>query len=106
VWSVLWTVRPQLKGLLVSLPPAAAAAPRREAAGTPVTAPRPASVPKAAASGTPPSAKEAADARPAAWWVKQVSKDMALVPLKLLHILLAGYEPKAQRPQIRYRRPT
>lgn len=31
---------------------------------------------------------------------------MALVPLKLLHILLAGYEPKAQRPQIRYRRPT
>jgi hypothetical protein len=32
-------------------------------------------------------------ASPAAWWVKQVGKDMALVPLKLLHILLAGYEP-------------
>lgn len=40
-----------------------------------------------------------------AYWAKLVAKDLALVPLKLLHLLIAGYEPKDQRPYVRYYRP-
>lgn len=36
------------------------------------------------------------------YWAKQVSKDLVLVPLKLLHLLLAGYQPQQQRPSVRY----
>lgn len=90
VWEVLWSVRPQLKGFIPDVSPGETAA---EKAPTPAAH---------------PAGQPAPDttARPAVWWVKQVGKDMALVPLKLLHLLLVGYEPQAQRPQIRYRRPT
>ena len=36
------------------------------------------------------------------YWAKQVTKDLVLVPLKLLHLLLAGYQPQQQRPSVRY----
>lgn len=42
----------------------------------------------------------------ASYWVKQVSKDLALVPLKLLHILFAGYQPQDQRPYVQFRKAT
>jgi hypothetical protein len=104
VWDVLWSVRPRLKGFLLDTP-AAAAAPVKRAAPRTAPAAAAAPVPPAKVAGTPPlQAQE--KAQPAAWWVKQIGKDMALVPLKLLHLLLAGYEPQAQRPQIRYRRST
>jgi hypothetical protein len=36
------------------------------------------------------------------YWAKQVGKDLVLIPLKLLHILIAGYQPQDQRPFVRY----
>lgn len=38
------------------------------------------------------------------YWAKQVGKDLALVPLKLLHVLLTGYQPQTERPFVRYRK--
>lgn len=36
------------------------------------------------------------------YWAKQVGKDLVLIPLKLLHILIEGYQPQDQRPFVRY----
>lgn len=104
VWEVLWSVRPRLKVFLPELPPA----PAVSIGGTAVrTAPpsAPAPVRQAKATGTAQPQRQDAE-RPVIWWAKQVGKDVAIVPLKLLHILLCGYEPQAQRPQIRFRKAT
>lgn len=36
------------------------------------------------------------------YWAKVVGTDLVLIPLKLLHILLAGYQPQDHRPYVRY----
>lgn len=40
-----------------------------------------------------------------AYWAVQIGKDMVIVTLQLLHILLAGYDPKRKKPDIRWLSP-
>lgn len=40
------------------------------------------------------------------YWAKIVGKECVLIPLKLLHLLLQGYEPQLKKPAIRYVSPT
>lgn len=39
-----------------------------------------------------------------AFLAKQVGKDLVLLPLKWLHILIAGYQPENRRPQVHWTR--
>jgi hypothetical protein len=36
------------------------------------------------------------------FWAKRVGTGMALIPLKLLHLLLVGYQPEQHRPVVRW----
>lgn len=76
VWQVIWSVRPRLKRFAIEPDKALKSAP----------------VPVMTAPAKPPTEPK--------YWAKKVGVDLAMLPLKLLHILVVGYQPKRKKPKI------
>jgi len=76
VWQVIWSVRPRLKWF----------------ANRPVNTPKAATAPVTEAQAKSPSESK--------YWARKVGVDLALLPLKLLHILVVGYQPQRKKPKI------
>jgi hypothetical protein len=92
VWQTLWSVRSRLCELLF---------PGEYEQGRKVRS----------VQSAPPSACDAKESPPytekdsAAYWAVRIGKDVVIVTFQLLHLLLAGYDPKRKKPDIAWLSP-
>lgn len=92
VWGTLWSTRAQICDLIF---PGEYQDGRKKRTPPPATAGEP-------TAKEPPPAKQGDSV---AYWAVQLGKDMVIVTFQLLHLLLAGYDPKRKKPDIKWLSP-